>query len=67
MTTATEYVSYSVGAYAHNGREVGREFSTIERARDYLTWLEDSGRVASAVLYGWTADGECEELDGFAA
>ncbi len=66
MTTATEYVGYSVGGYLHSGARIGKEFDDLTAATAYLRHLEDLDHVASAILYGWPENGDCEEVDGFA-
>lgn len=55
------YDTYSVGGFTKTGREIGGERRTREAA-DELFDLVREENAASIVLYGWTAEGECDEL-----
>jgi hypothetical protein len=63
----TGYESYSVGAFDAQGNPIGGEFSVREDAEVIFRELQNGKprQIASAVLYGWTSDGECEQLDGW--
>jgi hypothetical protein len=64
----TTYVSYSVGAFHANGREIGGEFQTREEAQERFKSLQtEMANIASVSLYGWQEDGTCDEIDSWVA
>jgi len=63
VATIVPFASYSVGCIKLHGRMVGREFADLASAEAFFNGAVFSGNYASVFLYGYTADGDCVDLD----
>jgi hypothetical protein len=62
MRTCNSYLSYSVGAVTHSGRQRGFISPDPKLARECFEAWKDDPAVASVSLFGWLTD-DCDELE----
>lgn len=65
---ANGFTSFSVGAFRHNGSEMGGSFKDHAEAVRFFESLRNNSMIASIELYGWNDEnGDCELLDSHCA